>query len=178
MDRMQQHRGVLRKITALENCYNHALPLLFPRVIFSNTLSSWSAYKIMRQFGNKSLFRRLSGNRDFCGCGPIRAIPASSSELAHKSCPWDAAHYVQTEVGYWDRVCTPTFLVSSLMKKGMICVRSSRRCTERQISAQQTPSALPSTIFLPAPPHSYLLWQGRRRSGSSPRGCEGVSSWL
>lgn len=54
---------------------------------------------------------------DFCECGPIRAIPASSSELAYKTCPWDVGHYVQTKVGYWDHVCALTFLVSSLKKK-------------------------------------------------------------
>lgn len=47
-------------------------------------------------------------------------IAASSSELPDKSCPWDVGHSVQAEVGYWDLVRAPAFLVSSLKKKEMI----------------------------------------------------------
>lgn len=49
-----------------------------------------------------------------------RTIAALSSELPDKSHPWDLGHSVQTEVGYWDLVCAPTFLVNSLKKKEMI----------------------------------------------------------
>ena len=174
---MKQHWGVLRKTSAFENYYNHGLRLLFPRVIFSNVFSPWSAHNIMRQFGNKSLLRRLRGNSDFCEGGPTRAttIPASSSKLPNKSCPWDAGCCVRTEIAYWNHIRTSTFLVRSLRKKHDLYKIIWDMHWEMDISTTN-PFCLPF-YHLPPRPSSRLLTSCDRDVGNpvalhaGARGC-------